>query len=76
MLQLHIRPPGRIGRLLQEDRIARYLADVDRDAQALAREDGVHDGDVLVRQIAGHGEEEDPGEEGGGVRGGWVVRVL
>ena len=46
-LQLYIRPLGRIRRLLQEHRIPRDLAYINRDVEALAGEDGVHDGYIL-----------------------------
>lgn len=54
-----------VGGLLKEDGVAREFGDVDRDGEALAREDGVHDGNVLVREVAANGEDEDAGEEGG-----------
>ena len=47
-----------IGSLLQEHGIARYFTDIDRDREALTGEDCVHDGDVLVGEIAGDGEDE------------------
>lgn len=38
----------------------------------LTGEDGVHDGYVLVREVAGDGEDEDPRVQGCGWCGGWV----
>ena len=61
MLELHEDPFRRIRRLLQEHRIARYLRDIDRYRHALAREDGVHHRDILMRQVAAHGENQDAG---------------
>ena len=60
-------PLGGIAGLLQEDSRGgglagkNELADIDWDAEALAGEDRVHDGNVLVRKIGrgGEGEEED-----------------
>lgn len=59
--------PSGIARLLQEHGGAGpgsgdgNLADVDGDGEALAGEDGVHDGDVLVGEVVGgaDGDEED-----------------
>lgn len=50
---------GGVGGLLEEYGVAGYFADVDGDGEALASEDSVHDGDVLVREVAGDGEDED-----------------
>ena len=50
-----------VASLLQEDGVAGDFADVDGDAEALAGEDGVHDGDVLVGEVAGYGEDKDAG---------------
>lgn len=60
-------------RLLEEDGRGRWgvregnLADVYGDGQALAGENGVHYGDILVSNVGGRGdgEEEDAGLEGG-----------
>ena len=51
------------------------MEDVDWDAEALAGEDGVHDGDVLVSEVGGwrDGEEEDARLES---VGGWVRVVV
>ncbi len=43
MIQLDIRPVRRVVGLLQEHGIAGDFGDVDRYAQTLAGEDGVHD---------------------------------
>ena len=66
LLQRHVDPLRRITRLLQEHIVAGNLGDVDRNLQALASEDCIHDGDILVRQVAADGEDEDAGEEGCG----------
>ena len=78
-----------VGGLLQEDGRGGGLGgegdgeDVDWDAEALAREDGVHNRDVLVGEVGtgGGAEEEDPGLEacvraaGGGGGGGGGAEV-
>lgn len=74
MLELDIRSPRRVGRLLQKHRIARDLADVDGDLQPLAGEDAVHERDVLVGEIAADGEDQDARLEGGTL--GWVEAVV
>lgn len=38
----------------------------------LTGEDGVHDGYVLVREVAGDGEDEDSWVQGCELSGGWV----
>ena len=60
MLDLYEYPLGSIGRLLQEHRVPRDLRNVDWNRHALARENGVHDGYVLVRQVAADRENQDP----------------
>lgn len=64
LLQRHVDAPRRVRRLLQEDGVARDLADVDRDAFPLRGEDAVHDGDVLVGEIAGDAQDQDARLEG------------
>lgn len=49
---------------MQEHRVPRDLRDVDWDIEALTGEDGVHDGYVLVCQVARHGKDQDAGCEG------------
>lgn len=58
---------GGVGGLLEEDGVPGYFADVDGDGEALAGEDGVHDGYVLVREVAGDGKDEDPRVQRGGL---------
>lgn len=70
MLKLYICAVRGVGGLLQEDGVACDFADVDGDGEALAGEYGVHYGDVLRGEIAGDGEDEYAGVEGG--RGCWV----
>lgn len=48
-VQRHVNPTRGVSGLLEEDGIASKFEDVDGDAETLAGEDGVHDGDVLVR---------------------------
>lgn len=64
--EVHVRALRGIRGLLEEDGVAGQLEDVDGDAQALGGEGGVHDGDVLVSEVAGDGEDEDAGEEAAG----------
>lgn len=64
MVQLHVKSLGSIRRLLQEHRVPRDLCDVDWDIEALAGEDGVHDGYVLVCQVAGYGKDQNAGCKG------------
>ncbi len=73
MIQLGIRPVRGVAGLLQEHGIAGDLGDVDRYAQTLAGEDGVHDLDVLASQIARDGEDEDARVQGWGGLGGVLV---
>lgn len=70
MFEFHVCAAGGVGGLLQEDGVAGDLADVDGDAEALGGEDGVHYGDVLGGEIAGCGEDEDAGVQGGWGGGG------
>lgn len=65
LLDLDVDPARRIGRLLQKHGIAGQLGDVDGDGEALAGEDGVHERDILVRQIARHGHDQDAGDQRG-----------
>lgn len=57
---------GGVGGLLEEGGVAGELEDVDGDVQALAGEDAVHDGDVVVGGVGGaaEGDDEDAGLEG------------
>ena len=64
MLELNISPPRGVRGLLQEDGIAGDFANVDGDAEVLCGEYAIHQGDVLVCEIAGNGENEDTGLEG------------
>lgn len=59
MFELDVRAARRVGCLLQKDGVAGYFADVDGDLEALACEDAVHERDVLVREVAADGEDED-----------------
>lgn len=63
MLNLHEYTLRSIGRLLQKHRIPRDLRNIYRDRAALAGENGVHHGYVLVRQVAADGENQDPRRE-------------
>ena len=63
MLNLNEYPLGRIGRLLQEHRVPRDLRNVDWNRHALARENGVHHGYVLVGQVAADREDQDARRE-------------
>lgn len=64
MFQFDVGATGSVGCLLQEDGVAGNFCNVDGNAKTLAGEDGVHDGDVLVREVAANGENEDAREEG------------
>ena len=64
MLHLHIDATCAITRLLQKHCISRNLADINRHAQLLRREDAVHDRHILVRQIARDTHDEDPRRHG------------
>lgn len=55
--------------MLEKDGIAGDLGDVDGDCEALTGEDGVHDWDVLMREVAGDREDENAGEKFGGAEG-------
>ena len=63
VLNLDEDPLGGIGRLLQEHRVPRDLRDVDRNRIALAGENGVHHGYVLLGQVAAGGENQDARRE-------------
>lgn len=75
MRERDVGPARGVGRLLQEHGVPGNFEDVDGDREALAGEDGVHDRDVLLRQITRNGEDQDAGVDGrllrGGVGGGW-----
>ena len=82
----HVDPLCGVGGLLEEDGVAGEFADVDGDVEALAGEDAVHYGDILMGGAGGaaDGDDEDAGLEacagfpcgctaGGGFGGrGWV----
>ncbi len=60
MFQLDIRPSGGVGCLLQEDGITRDFGNINGNRQALTGENGIHDGDILIREITRDREDEDP----------------
>lgn len=74
VFQLDVGAAGSVGRLLQENGVTGDFGDVDGDAEALAGEDGVHHGDILVREIPADGENEDAREQRGRRRGGELGR--
>lgn len=63
MFQFDVGATSGIGCLLQENSVACNFRNVDGNAEALAGEDGIHDGDVLVGEVAAHGENEDAREK-------------
>lgn len=70
----HVDAACRVAGLLEEDGVAGEFADVDGDVEPLAGEDGVHDGNVLVRGTGGaaDGDDEDAGLEAAGGAGAGV----
>jgi hypothetical protein len=57
--QSHIHALGRVAGLLEENRVATDFAHVDGDLKALTGENTIHDGDILVRGIAGSTDRND-----------------
>ena len=72
MLELHVHAARGIGRLLQEDGVPCDFANVNGDGLPLGGEDVIHQGDVLRRKVAAHGEDENAGLEGRGAGGGVI----
>lgn len=66
VLKLNVRPVRGVGCLLEEYGVPRDLANVDWDTEALGGKDAVHEGDILGRQIAADGEDQDTRLEGWG----------
>ena len=73
MIDVQVYAPCCVGGLFEEDGVAGEFCDVDGDAEALAGEDGVCEGDVLGGEGAGDGKDEDAGCEGLVVGGGCGV---
>lgn len=74
VFQFDVGASGGVGCLLQEDGIPGNFRNVDGNAKTLASENCVHDGDVLVGEIAAYRENEDAREEGRRRGGGRGVR--
>lgn len=59
MVKLNVGSKCSIGRLLQEDSVASNFCNINRNRQPLTGEDGVHDWNILVGEIARNGEDKD-----------------